>query len=106
MSIASKTTSLQAYNMLLYRGAIHPEFFPIVGRRRIEHGEYEFESWLFQGGHVLRYEFDSVVVTEVVTDRQDRLPDRNLLTTLPCAGEKDHETDFGDHIVYMTSMQT
>jgi hypothetical protein len=106
MSFASKTTSLQAYNMLLYRNALHPEFFPVSGRRRIEHGEYEFESWIFRGGHVLRFEFDSVCVTEVVVDQFQRLPDRGLIATLQCAGEKDHETDFGDHITFMTSMQT
>src|SRR5687767_14580563 len=101
MTVVSKISSLQAYNMLLYKNAVHPEFFPISGRRRIEHGEYDFESWIFRGGHVLRFEFDSVVATEVVTDRNDGLPDRGLAATLPCAGEKDHETDFGDHITYM-----
>jgi hypothetical protein len=106
MSLASRTTSLQSYNMILYRNAIHPEFFPISGRRRISHGEYEFESWIFKGGHVLRFEFDGVCVTEVVTDLMDKLPDRGLVATLPCAGEKDHDTDFGDHITFMTSMQT
>lgn len=106
MTFPSRTSSLQAYNMLLFRNAIHPEFFQIGGRRRIRHGEYEFESWIFQGGHVLRFEFDSVCMTEVVTDLSDRLPDRGLITTLPCAGEKDHDEQIADHIIYMTSMQT
>lgn len=106
MSFASKTTSLQTYNMHLYRSAVHPEFFPISGRRRIEHGDYEFEAWIFKGGHVLRFEFDSVCATEVVTDSNERLPDRGLVTTLPCAGEKDHESEFADHVTYMTSIQT
>ena len=106
MSFASRTTSLQAYNMLLYRNAIHPEFFPISGRRRISHGEYEFEAWIHRGGHVLRFEFDGACVTEVVVEQFDRLPERGLVTTLPCAGEKDHEAEFADVITYMTSMQT
>ena len=67
MTFPSKLTSLQDYNLTLFRNAIHPEFFPISGRRRIQHGEYEFESWIFKGGHVFRFEFDSVCVTEVVT---------------------------------------
>ena len=29
MSLGSKMTSLQAYNMLIYRRALHPEFFGI-----------------------------------------------------------------------------
>lgn len=106
MNFASKTTSLQAYNMLLYRNAVHPEFFPINGRRRIEHGGYEFEAWIFRGGHALRFQYDGACVTEVITDQHDRLPERGLITTLPCAGEKDHEAEFADRVIFMTSMQT
>lgn len=106
MSFASRTSSLQSYNMILYRNAVHPEFFPIAGRRRIQHGDYEFESWIFKGGHVFRFEFDNQCATEVVLDQLERLPDRGLVATLPCAGEKDHDAQFGDRIIYMTSMQT
>lgn len=106
MTFATKTTSLQAYSMLLYKNAIHPEFFPITGRRRIQHGDYEFEAWIFRGGHTLRFEIDKSCAVEVVTDLPERLPDRGLAANLPCAGEKDHEADLTERIVYMTSMQT
>lgn len=106
MSLPAKTTSLQAYNMHLFKQAIHPEFFSIGGRRRIQHGDYEFESWIFRGGHVFRFEFDGVCMTEVVSEQHEKLPGRGLITVLPCAGEKDHEEQIGDHIIFMTSMQT
>lgn len=106
MSVTSKTSSLQAYNLAVYRNALHPEFFGIDGRKRIEHGDYEFEAWIFQGGHVLRFEFGGACVSELVTDQPDRLPERGLVTALPCAGERDHDAEFADRIVYMTSMQT
>lgn len=106
MSFASKTTSLQAYNMLLYKSAIHPEFFPISGRRRIEHAGYEFESWIFRGGHVLRFQQGKTIATEVVSESFEKLPQRGLVTALPCAGEKDHDQEFGDEVTYMTSIQT
>ena len=106
MSLASKTTTLAAYNMLIYRSALHPEFFRIEGRRRIEHGEYEFEIWVFRGGHALRFERGDLCVTELVTDQVDHLPERGLVASMPCAGEKDHEAEFSDRIGYMTSMQT
>jgi hypothetical protein len=101
----ARTTSLQAYNLLLYRTALHPEFFEIEGRRRIEHGEYEAETWIFRGGHALRFEFDGHCITEVVTDISG-LPERGLVTGLPCAGEKDHEAELGDQIAYLVSIQT
>lgn len=106
MSFASKTSSLQAYNMVLYRTAVHPEFFSVSGRQRIEHAGYEFEAWIYKGGHVLRFELDKACVTEVVSDQIERLPQKGVATTLPCAGEKDHDCDFTDHVTYMTSIQT
>jgi len=92
--------------MLLYRNALHPEFFGIEGRRRIDHGEYEFEAWVFRGGHALRFQVDGLCLNEIVVDQTDQLPDHGLTATFPCAGEKDHETTFGDRLSYTTSMQT
>jgi hypothetical protein len=92
--------------MLLYRHALHPEFFRIEGRERIEHGEYEYEAWIFRGGHVLRFEHSGLCVSEIVTAEPDPLPERGLVTTLPCAGERDHESEFADRVVFMTSVQT
>lgn len=106
MSLASRTTSLQNYNMLVYRTALHPEFFTVEGRLRIEHGGYEFEAWVFSGGHALRFEHNGACVSEIVTETIEGLPERGLVTTLPCAGEKDHEAEHADRIVHVTSIQT
>ena len=92
--------------MLLYRNGIHPEFFNIEGRRRIEHMDYEFEAWNFNGGHVCMFDFEGVCLVEVVTPDIERLPERGLVSATPCAGEKDHQSTFGERITYMTSMQT
>ena len=70
MSFRPKPTSLQSYSMLVYRHALHPEFFDIEGRQRIRHREYEFEAWIYKGGHAVRFEHNGLCVTEVVTDAQ------------------------------------
>ncbi len=106
MSISPKTTIVQDYTLLLYRTALHPEFFGIEGRERVEHGDYEFEAWIFRGGHALRFEHSALCLNEIVTDQAEPLPERGLITSLPCAGEKDHEHEIGERIVYMSSMQT
>jgi len=106
MSLGSKMTSLQAYNMLLYRRALHPEFFAIEGRRRLVHEGYEFEAWIFRGGHALRMQHEGECVCELVTDQLEHLPEKGLATTLPCAGERDHEEKLSDAVTFMTSMQT
>jgi hypothetical protein len=106
MTLSSKTSRLQAYNLALYRSALHPEFFQIDGRARIMHGEYEFEAWISRGGHAVRFEHHGLCLSEVVGEDTESLPERGHVTTLPCAGEKDHEAEFADRVVYMTSMQT
>jgi len=106
MTISSKTSSLQAYDLGLFRGALHPEFFQIEGRHCIAHGDYEFEAWIFRGGHALRFEHHGLCICEVVSEDVESLPERGHVTTLPCAGEKDHEAEFADRIVYMASLQT
>ena len=106
MNLSTKASSLQAYNMLVYKNALHPEFFGIESRHRIEYGEYEFEAWIFRGGHALRFQHDETCIVEVVCEDAENLPDRGRATTLPCAGERDHEAKFGDHVIYMTSIQT
>lgn len=92
--------------MVLYRNALHPEFFRIEGRRMIEHAGYDCEAWINRGGHALRFDFGSICIKEVVTETPEKLPERGHVATFPCAGEKDHEQEFGDKVVYVTSIQT
>ncbi len=107
MSIASnKTTSLQAYTMLVYRKPLHPEFFGIEGRKRIQQDDFEFEGWIFPGGQLSRFQSGNVTICEVVTDQVESLPEKGLVANLPCAGERDFENTFGDTVTYMTTMQT
>ncbi|MEM9083327.1 MAG: hypothetical protein AAGB34_07005 [Planctomycetota bacterium] len=106
MSSQTKSTSLQAYRLLLYRKPLHPELFDVRGRRTIEHAEYAFELWVAPGTHILRFEHNDVCATELITDIEDAIPERGLLSALPCAGEREHEQEFSDSIKYMASVQT
>jgi hypothetical protein len=106
MSFASRASSLQTYTMSLFRNAIHPEFFRIEARQRVRHGGYDFEGWIFRGGHVLRFQYGDLCVTEVITDQPHSIPERGVIATFPCAGERDHEVELNDRVLYLTSMQT
>ena len=105
-SSASKSTSLQNYHMLAFRKALHPEFFGIEGRQRVQHGDYETEAWIFRGGHSLRFQLNGFCLSEIVVEHIDQIPDRGLVAALPCAGERDFEEKVADNLVYMTTMQT
>ena len=106
MATPQPITALQPYGMLLSRGPVHPEFFKIAGRKQSSHADFDFEAWIFPGGHVLRFEHATTTLCEVVTDKATELPERGLVTTLPCNGERDFEEIFGDRITFVTSIQT
>ena len=106
MNPIAKTNSIQSYTMLLYRKAIHPEFFAIESRQRIEHAGLEAEAWIFKGGHAIRFQQDKVCICEVVTDHPQALPERGLSTNLVCAGEHDHEESVTEVLTFMTTIQT
>jgi hypothetical protein len=101
-----KASGSHAYAMLLYRRAVHPEFFGIEARRKLLHGDYEFEGWIFKGGHCVRFQYGAISFCEVVVDNPTSLPDRGLAGTLPCAGEHDHEEKVTEQIAYMTTIQS
>jgi hypothetical protein len=106
MSITPKTNSIQTYTSLLYRKAIHPEFFGIEGRNRIEHCGMEVEGWVFKGGHCARFAFGSTVLVEAVVENPQTMPERGLMASLLCNGERDHEERLSDHAIFMTTIQT
>lgn len=106
MNPSSKSSCLQSYRLLLYKRALHPELFRVVGRRSIEHHGYEFESWIMPGGHLMRFQHGETCGTEVIIAQEDGIPDRGLLAALPCAGERDHEQDFDEKVKLVTTVQT
>jgi len=107
MTTSARTTSLQTYQTILYDRALHPELFPLKGRRVIAHGAYEFEAWTMPGAHLLRFEHGPVCASELVTDQEDNLPDTGVISALLCAGEHEFEHEFGRRgCKFMTSVQT
>jgi len=103
----SKTNALQSYTILLYDRALHPELFQLKARRVVKHGQYELESWLMNGSHVVRFEFKSICATEFLSEQDKSVPSSGLVTACLCAGERDFEHRFtGAGVTYMNSVQT
>jgi hypothetical protein len=107
MSMPVKGNSLQSYQVLLYNRALHPELFPLKGRRVVRHGAYEFETWVMEGAHLLRFEHTTVCACELLTAQEGKLPEAGLVTGFLAAGERDYEHRFGkDRVTYMHTVQT
>ncbi|WP_432798951.1 DUF2617 family protein [Poriferisphaera sp. WC338] len=107
MSASHKTSSAQVFRLMLYRRPMHPELFNLHARRTERHGDYEVESWITNYGHVVRFQYDDQLLSEVIVDRGDHLPEHGLVHAIPCIGEKDYERDADDAgIGYVTTIQT
>jgi hypothetical protein len=120
LTTPQKTNALQAYQIVLYDRALHPELFALKGRRVVRQGQWELEAWVMQGQHVLRFERGAVCVSELVTDQETGLPTTGAVAAFLCAGERDYEHTFGGKaangagesggtrgsVVYMSTVQT
>lgn len=107
MSLPVKSPTLQSYQVLLYNRALHPELFPLRGRRVVRHGNYEFEVWVMEGAHLLRFEHSTLCACELLTDQEGRLPEAGVVSGFLAAGERDFEHRFTkDKVTYMTTVQT
>ncbi len=91
--------------LLLYQRTLHPELFKISAYEQVSRRMYEADIWLVEGGHVVSFAAGKQTLAEViVANNEPALTDRNLLQTIPCRGEKYHETTVGN-IRYMISTQ-
>ncbi len=105
MSISHKSFNAQLFRLMVYRRPLHPELMDLQGRRICRHGDYEAECWLAPSGHVVRFQIGQEVITEVVIEKGDHLPEQGLVHALPCLGEKDFELD-DEGCGYVTTIQT
>ena len=107
MTVGPKTLSAQLYRMMLYQRPLHPELLPLENRRLDRHGDYEVEMWLAAGAHVVRFAAYGDVMTEVVVESGDHLPETGLVHALPCLGEKDFELETPPgRVGFVTTIQT
>ncbi len=105
MSNRTKQRRSGGLTLLLYQRTLHPELFKIIASEQISRRAYEADVWLVEGGHVITFTAGKNTLTEVIVTNHEPLTDRNLLQTIPCRGEKNHEMNVGPNIKYMISTQ-
>lgn len=97
----------QTFHFALYHRALHPELFELRGRRVVRHETYELESWVFPGGHALRFGSGNACYSEVVSPNELALPETAPLSAFPCIGEHDVDQHFPrDQVGYITTIQS
>ncbi len=107
MNLLTRLNSLQTFQLLLYRKALHPELFNLKARRSLKHADYELEAWVIPGGHVMRFQHNGFCASELVTDQDGGVPVDAAVTSFLCAGEHEFDHKFNaEGVHYMTSVQT
>src|SRR6476659_2681311 len=105
MSNRTKQRRSGGLTLLLYTRTLHPELFRIHGTGQVSRRAYEADIWLVDGGHVISFRAAKNTLSEVIRMNHDPLTDRGLLQSIPCRGEKYHETTVAENIRYMISTQ-
>lgn len=89
----------------LFQRPLHPELFKILGSEQVVRRAYEADIWLVEGGHVVTFSAGKTSLVEVIVTGNEQLPDRNLIQSLQCRGERYHEATVGGNVRYMISTQ-
>jgi hypothetical protein len=107
MNTQTRVTAPPAFQLVLYRRALHPELFALKARKALKIPGGEFEAWLANGTHVLRLQSRQACVCELLTDREGGLPTTGVTMAFPCVGDRDAEQEFEDaRLTYVVSVQT
>ena len=89
----------------LYQRAIHPELFNIQRVKRIEQRRYSAEVWIVGLAHVVTVQFGDQILTELITDDHELLPNAGLAASFRFRGERDHTQSFDGGMRYILSTQ-
>ncbi len=92
-------------SLQLFSRTLHPEFFKILKQEPVTRRAYQADIWIVEGGHVVSFTANHSTLTEVVAPKNETLGDRGLLQSIPCRGERYHETDAPGGLKYMISTQ-
>ena len=88
----------------LYGRPLHPELFDILTVRKIQHEDYELRIWITRTGHVITWENEDVLLTEVA-DAEQALPQSRRLLRYHLRGEHTARFPTCHGILYQTSFQ-
>jgi hypothetical protein len=88
----------------LYGRPLHPELFDILAVRKLQREGYEVRIWITRTGHVITFENDDVLLTEVA-DADQSFSDQRRFLRYHMRGEHCGKFNCVNDIVYQTSFQ-
>jgi hypothetical protein len=105
MANRTKQRRSSGLTLTLFQRMLHPELFNILGSEQVSRRAYDADIWLVEGGHAVTFTAGRNTLAEVILNSTTPVTDRGLVQTIPCRGERNHETTSGGNIKYMISTQ-
>ena len=88
----------------LYGRPLHPELFDILAVRKFQREDYELRLWITRTGHVMTWENEDVLLTEVA-DVDQAFSDKRRLLRYRMRGEHSGQLVCSHGVVYHMSFQ-
>ena len=88
----------------LYGRPLHPELFDILTVRKVQCQGYELRIWITRTGHVITWENEDVLLTEVA-DADQAFSEQRRFLNYRMRGEHSGRFACCNNIVYQTSFQ-
>ncbi len=97
--------SVKQLKFVVYTRPLHPELFEIHHDHHISQPAFDGAIWVTGCTHVVRFSVQDETVTEVMAQAEDELPERGLVVSFRCRGEKQHQFETQRGLHYMMNLQ-
>jgi len=89
----------------LYGRPLHPELFEVYQSRTIERGGYRATVQITGAGHLITWQHDGLILTEVATSAAHPLPQKRRLLSYKLQGERHDEINCRGGVRYRVAFQ-
>lgn len=89
----------------VYGRSVHPELFHSYAKKEIAHNDCKIVLRLGETGHMLTFQYDQYIITELMATTKQSLPQRKRLIDQQIRGHKDETLQFGKGVLYQTNFQ-
>lgn len=89
----------------LYGRALHPELFEIYTTRKVSRGQYEAVIEITSTGHVVKWRYQGITLTEVATSAHHSLPEKRRLIRVPLRGHASDSVSCRGGVSYQVDYQ-
>ena len=89
----------------LYGRSLHPELFLVHSSRTVKRGDYEATVQITSAGHVVRWRYDGLTLTEVATSAHHPLPQKRRLVSYRLKGRGADQVECRGGIRYRVNFQ-